>query len=354
MAIQMDDPGPSTGPFTLSHTLTGHARSVTALRFTHDNSQLLSAGADGYVHFWDSKSGQHRRSIRCHTTGINDLSISPDNLYFATASDDSLSLIFPISPTPSSEPYPTGRSRPIRILHSHTAAVLCVAFNPKGNLLVTGSLDESAILWDIAAGKPLRTLPAHSEAIWSVDWDREGGMVMTASADGLIRLWDTIAGQCLRTFDNETNSPVSHASFTPSPFFLLSTSLSSTIRVYGIYNSKVLKTLASPAYINEKYPCPTYVFASPEQTSNEYPNGEVYAEGEDGSEWMRGPIEQALVVAGSENGNVVLWDLGSKKTAQVLGGHTRPVVALAVSSDGKIIASGSLEPENSIKVWIAK
>ncbi|RXK42255.1 hypothetical protein M231_00614 [Tremella mesenterica] len=318
MAIQMDDPGPSTGPFTLSHTLTGHARSVTALRFTHDNSQLLSAGLFLLLNLPLAADAQVLTAM--FTSGINDLSISPDNLYFATASDDSLSLIFPISPTPSSVPYPTGRSRPIRILHSHTAAVLCVAFNPKGNLLVTGSLDESAILWDIAAGKPLRTLPAHSEAIWSVDWDREGGMVMTASADGLIRLWDTIAGQCLRTFDNETNSPVSHASFTPSPFFLLSTSLSSTIRVYGIYNSKVLKTLASPAYINEKYPCPTY----------------------------------ALVVAGSENGNVVLWDLGSKKTAQVLGGHTRPVVALAVSSDGKIIASGSLEPENSIKVWIAK
>ena len=53
-------------------------------------------------------------------------------------------------------------------------------------MLVTGSFDESAIIWDVRRGKVLRVLPAHADAIWTVGWDGEGGMVLTGSADGLM------------------------------------------------------------------------------------------------------------------------------------------------------------------------
>jgi COMPASS component SWD3 len=72
MAIQLDtagDASSSTGLFTPSATLNAHSRAVTALRFSHDGSTLLSAGADGFVHFWCAKTGAHQRSLRCHRTG---------------------------------------------------------------------------------------------------------------------------------------------------------------------------------------------------------------------------------------------------------------------------------------------
>jgi len=42
---------------------------------------------------------------------------------------------------------------------------------------------------------------------------------------------------------------------------------------------------------------------------------------------------EAWVVSGSENGKVVIWELSSRRVAQVLGegGHKVSVVALAVS-----------------------
>lgn len=64
--------------------------------------------------------------------------------------------------------------------------MLACAFSPKSNLAVTGSFDESAIVWDVRRGRALRTLPAHSDAVWTVGWDGEGGMVLTGSADGLM------------------------------------------------------------------------------------------------------------------------------------------------------------------------
>ena len=150
--------------------------------------------------------------------------MTPDSLYLATASDDTTSLIHLFQPLPTSSA--SFRPIPLRVFSTHTAPVLAVAFSPKSNLLVTGSFDESAIIWDVKGGKVLRVLPAHADAVWTVGWDGEGGMVLTGSTDGLMyvqshydrwmalsierdrRLWDANSGQCLKTLDNDTNSPV--------------------------------------------------------------------------------------------------------------------------------------------------
>ncbi|WWD00310.1 hypothetical protein V866_007221 [Kwoniella sp. B9012] len=350
--------GPSTPKYHLSQTLSAHSRAVTALRFSNDGQTLISAGADGYLHFWNAHSGEYLRGFRAHKTGINDISISPDSLYISTASDDNTSLIFPLYPSPV--PQPQNANEPLKTLTGHTAPVLSISFSPKSNLLVTGSFDESAIIWDVRRGKILRNLPAHADAIWCVGWDHEGAMVLTASADGLIRLWDVNSGQCLKTLDNDTNSPVSYASFTPSSYFLLSSTLSSTLRIYNIHTSKVLKTIQAPGvYISEKYPCPAIIFESPpvsqEQDQDQDQDGMDIDHNDNGitNGNMKKSKESnpALIVAGSENGKIVIWELQSKNVCQVLQGHLNTVVAIAVHPNGRTIASGSLEPEKSIRVW---
>lgn len=69
----------------------------------------------------------------------------------------------------------------------------------------------------------------------------------------------------------------------------------------------------------------------------------------------KGKGKEAWVIAGSENGKVVIWDLSSRQVVQVLGeeggGHGQAVLGLAVSADGKRVASGCMEPDNGIKIW---
>ncbi|WWC67687.1 uncharacterized protein I206_101599 [Kwoniella pini CBS 10737] len=356
--------GPSSGPkYILSQTLSAHKRAVTALRFSNDGQTLVSAGADGWLHYWDPETGDHIRGFKAHKTGINDISISPDSLYISTASDDSTALIHYLNPPPSPSTSIADQNEPLRTLIGHTAPVLTIAFSPKSNLIVTGSYDESAIIWDVRKGKILRNLPAHADAIWCVGWDNEGAMVLTASSDGLIRLWDVNTGQCLKTLDNDTNSPVSYASFTPSSYFLLSSTLSSTLRIYNIHTSKVLKTIQSPGlYLSEKFPCPAIIFNSPNQeekmeiNNNNNNNNDQSISINDNHQNNQNSNSIASkkdtwIISGSENGKIIIWDLQLKSVIQILEGHNSTVVALAVHPNGRLIASGTLEPEKSIKLW---
>lgn len=57
------------------------------------------------------------------------------------------------------------------------------------------------------------------------------------------------------------------------------------------------------------------------------------------------------VLAGTDKGGIVVWDLATRRLAQVLEGHMAGVLALAVHPTGAWVASGSAEPERTIKIW---
>lgn len=56
-----------------------------------------------------------------------------------------------------------------------------------------------------------------------------------------------------------------------------------------------------------------------------------------------------LLVSGSLDTNVKVWDLRGKKSLHTLKSHAKPITCCDISIDGRVIASGSAD--NYIKVW---
>ncbi len=74
----------------------------------------------------------------------------------------------------------TGKA--IFTLKGHNASVSSVAFSPDGRNLATGSMDNTAKIWDVETGKDILTLRGHY-SVCSLAFSPDGKNLATGSAD---------------------------------------------------------------------------------------------------------------------------------------------------------------------------
>ncbi len=83
--------------------------------------------------------------------------------------------------------WPTGNL--IRTLAGHSGAVYSVGISPDGQTLVSGSVDNTIKIWNLANGNLIRTLAGHSSSVWSVAISPDGQTLVSGSADNTIKIW---------------------------------------------------------------------------------------------------------------------------------------------------------------------
>ena len=112
----------------------------------------------------------------------------------------------------------TGRE--IRKLEGHSGWVYSVAFSPDGKTALSGSVDHTARLWDLATGREIRKLEGHSDGVDSVAFSPDGKTALSGSTDGTMRLWKLQSGEELAAMLASRDGD--YMTFTPSGFFAAS------------------------------------------------------------------------------------------------------------------------------------
>jgi WD40 repeat protein len=122
----------------------------------------------------------------------------------------------------------------------HRGPVVAVAFSPDGKSILTGSRDETARVWETASGKPLGPPLQHRGPVVSVAFGPDGKTILTGSQDHTAQLWD--AATC-----NALGPPLQHrdevlaVAFSPDGKTLLTGSRDDTARLWEATTGKPLK-----------------------------------------------------------------------------------------------------------------
>ena len=85
------------------------------------------------------------------------------------------------------------------IFSGHTDPVGSIAFSLDGVLLVSGSMDKTAKLWDVQTGGIVKTFYGHTQGVNSVSISEDSTKIVSSSWDCKINLWDIQTGGCCYT-----------------------------------------------------------------------------------------------------------------------------------------------------------
>jgi TIR domain-containing protein/WD40 domain-containing protein len=204
-----------------------------------------------------------------------------------------------------------------RPLSGHTNSVTAVVFSPDAKLVLTGSEDNTARLWQAADGTPVATLSGHTNSVTAVAFSPDGKLVLTGSGDNTARLWQAADGTPVATLSGHTNS-VTAVAFSPDGKLALTGSNDNTARLWRAADGTPVATLSGHSDL-------------------------VWA--------VTFSPDAKLVLTGSRDNRARLWQTSNGTPVATLSGHSGPVMAVAFSLDGKLVLTGSTD--NTVRLWQA-
>ncbi len=74
-------------------------------------------------------------------------------------------------------------------LRGHHSDVYDLCWSPDSSHLVSGSVDNTCMVWDIASGRMVQTLKDHSNFVQGVAWDPRDRFIASESCDRSLRVY---------------------------------------------------------------------------------------------------------------------------------------------------------------------
>jgi WD40 repeat protein len=350
----------------LGAPLVGHGdREVNDLDFSRDGRYLASAGSDDAAVIWDveSRSPVSRLDAKGHI--VFSVAFSPDGKSLASGLDDGQIVLWDLTRNPA-----TATSAP-----AHMNAVFGLAFDPRGGRLASGSSDKKVSLWEIPGlHRQPNALGGYASNVSSVAFHSSGGLLAAGLADGTVALWTVLDAADPREGRAESGKALASsrvgfvlatdgstgAAFSPSGGIVLSAT-GTTLRAWNsATRAPVLVGTSAPvAKVTltraGKGKLATAGCGNWDLQAKRCTRGEVQFW--DATSWQplgpsvsahKGwltiafhPEGQTLVSAGSEDDDIIFWDVASRKPAHVMSAGGRRVWGTTFSPDGRMLATAT-------------
>ncbi|KAI9900104.1 hypothetical protein N3K66_004366 [Trichothecium roseum] len=215
-----------------------------------------------------------------------------------------------------SAPRTSALQAPVMQLTGHTGEIFTAKFDLTGNLIASGSMDRSIMLWRTYGDcENYGVLNGHKGAILDLQWSRDSEILFTASADMHLASWDLTSGTRIRRYVGHEEIINTTDISRRGEELLISGSDDGTI---GIWDPR---TKHAVDFIETDFPI-TALAMSPA-------GNEIYSGGIDN--------------------DIRVWDLRKKSSTYSLLGHSDTIMSLRVSPDSQSLLSYSMD--SSVKTW---
>ena len=275
-----------------------------------DGERLASAGGDGTVKIWNSKTGDVLQTIKnAHTDAALSVAFHPEGKHVASFGADGKVKVWDLTAT--DQPVfagPCDTNRKWGMAYS-------VAFSPDGQKLAAGS-EGTVRLWDWKNNRILHSWPGRAGQTIPVAFSRDGRLASIIFREGL-KIWDLESKELLQSIDAHRH-PVSALAFSPDNQWLASASFDRTVKLSNSTTGALLDTF-------------------------DLHTGNV--------ECVAFSASGNRLASGGEDKTVRFWDATTRLEVLALRGHTDRCGCVAFSPDGWRLASAS--SDRTIRIWDA-
>jgi eukaryotic-like serine/threonine-protein kinase len=337
-----------------------HSGPVHALAFNADGTRLACGGdiANKYkkpadLKVWDLKTGKLIFELQGHVAGVHGVCYSPDGTKIASLAGN----LFGKSAELKVWDAQTGKevqSLPVPPLAGSvdTGHVGGLAYSPDGQRIAAG-INQLLNVWDAESGKAVLSFRAHQYIIKSLGYSPDGKRIATTSYESKIKLWDAETGKELLGIPNDGGATIA---FSPDGKRIAGGS-DQLVKVWDALTGNEVKSIktggsAGLAFVRDGKQLAIAATGKVGTWKIDKPQGALTLEaGKYGvSSMAMSPDGKRIATAGALlDSTVKVWDTQTGKLELTLKGHGVCASSLAFSLDGNTLASAS--PDQTTRIW---
>ncbi|XP_050507028.1 chromatin assembly factor 1 subunit B [Diabrotica virgifera virgifera] len=197
--------------------------SVDIHPISNGHYRLASGGVDSHILIWQliiSENGSVKQELVSdltrHQRSVNIVRWSPSGQYLASADDDANIIVWQLKNDniPLLEGDTDDKEIWIvyKVLRGHKEDIYDLCWSVDNTKLLSGSVDNTAVLWDLTKGKMDHIMSDHKGFVQGVAWDPKNQILATISTDRICRIFD-VTGKHVKSRIHKGKLPVPNDHF---------------------------------------------------------------------------------------------------------------------------------------------
>jgi WD40 repeat protein len=318
----------------------GHKAGVLTLAFAQDSKTLVSGSEDKTVRLWQVASGDEVREFTSHLGPVPFVAFGKDGSIFSAGDK-------------TARHWEAATGKELHAFNGHEHDIQAGALSSDGKILATGDKGGAIRIWDVATGKEHLKIAAHEKDVKSLAFSVDNTILASGGDDRQIHLWGAATGKPLPEPKKQLNV-VNSLAFAPDGKKLASVGWANPIHFWEVTTGK--EALNLPGHEDTV----TAIRFSPDgktiTTSSRDWSVRRWST-ETAKELKHLPGNWAIeltadgkaVFSAGDDGIIRLYDIDTGKEIRQYKGHEGKVDQLAISPDGRTLASKSVD--KTIRFW---